>query len=337
MGRYIGVDLHSNMFVACYLSRRKRIFQIYAMKELSKFKRSLRKEDELAVETTTNTRYFVKEISGLVKRIRVINPQQFKVVSQSVKKTDKKDAELIAEFLSRDMIPEVRMKDEKYQELESLAHTRDKLVKLKTALKNKTHNILRANGMQTTKEYFSSKKNLDGVLSLKLSEVTMLELKVIVNQIKELEKGIVELDDELTKKGKKMKGHKNLTSIKGIGDKSASILLSIIGDIDDFNSRKKLDSFFGIVPKVSQSNETNIHGRITRKGNKLGRTTLVQCTLITIKYSSYFANYYIRLKNKKGSGKAIIATARKLLGLIYLTLKNDWVFEDFTKFALKTS
>jgi len=45
----------------------------------------------------------------------------------------------------------------------------------------------------------------------------------------------------------------------------------------------------------------------------------------------------MRLKSKKGSGKAIIATARKLLGIVYRTLKNNWVFEDFNKFKLVNS
>ena len=34
------------------------------------------------------------------------------------------------------------------------------------------------------------------------------------------------------------------------------------------------------------------------------------------------------------AGKAIIATARKFLGIIYLTLKNKWVFADFPNFVL---
>ena len=33
-------------------------------------------------------------------------------------------------------------------------------------------------------------------------------------------------------------------------------------------------------------------------------------------------------------GKAIIALARKFLGIIYRTLKNKWVFEDFPNFVL---
>jgi hypothetical protein len=60
----------------------------------------------------------------------------------------------------------------------------------------------------------------------------------------------------------------------------------------------------------------------------------VQCTLIAIRYSDYLKTYYWRLKTKKGSGKAIIATARKLLGIIYDTLKNNWIFEDFPNFVL---
>ena len=51
----------------------------------------------------------------------------------------------------------------------------------------------------------------------------------------------------------------------------------------------------------------------------------------------YFAEKVKELKAKKGSGKAIIATARKLLTIVYRTLKNDWVFEDFNKFKLAVS
>lgn len=89
------------------------------------------------------------------------------------------------------------------------------------------------------------------------------------------------------------------------------------------------------MPRVSNSNETERQGRITKRGSKLGRTTLVQCTLIAIRYSPYLRDFYQRIKARKGSGKAIIATAKKLLGIIYLTLKNKWVFEDFPNFVSK--
>jgi transposase len=47
--------------------------------------------------------------------------------------------------------------------------------------------------------------------------------------------------------------------------------------------------------------------------------------------------YYDRVKAKKGSGKAIIAMVKKISGIIYHTLKYDWVFKDFTQFELQTN
>jgi len=73
------------------------------------------------------------------------------------------------------------------------------------------------------------------------------------------------------------------------------------------------------------------------RDSKLGRTTLVQCTLIAKRYSPYLQRFYERIKKKRGSGKAIIATARKFLGIIYRTLKHNWVFADFPNFALAKS
>ena len=118
---------------------------------------------------------------------------------------------------------------------------------------------------------------------------------------------------------------------------SATILLNAIGDVDDFNDDKKLAAYLGIVPRVYVSNEMSHYGRITKMGNKIARTAIVQSTLISIRYSPYLRGFYLKLKAKKGSGKAIIATSRKLLTIVYRTLKNNWVFEDFSSFKLAVS
>jgi hypothetical protein len=71
-----------------------------------------------------------------------------------------------------------------------------------------------------------------------------------------------------------------------------------------------------------------------RRGSKIGRTALVQCGLIAQRYSPYLKQFYEKTKTRRGTGKAIIALARKLLGIIYRTLKNNWVFQDFPNFVL---
>ena len=99
-------------------------------------------------------------------------------------------------------------------------------------------------------------------------------------------------------------------------------VLLVIGNINDFKDADKLAAYVGMVPRVSQSNETDNRGRITKRRNKLVRTTLVQCTLIAIRYSGYLNAFYRRIKDRRGASKTIIATARKLLAIIYQTLKT---------------
>lgn len=339
MKRYIGVDLHKNTFTVCYLSKKRRELKSFKVSErgMKTFKNTLSKSDEVAVESTGNTGYFVREIKDLVKVARIVNPTQFKIISHSVKKTDEKDAEIIAKYLSKGLVPEVRMRRKEESQISSLIGTRDKFVKLRTMLKNKIHSILNANGIVTKKETFSSAKGLDRVLDYDLDKASLFELRIIIKEIRSLNESIAEIDSELKDRGSKLKGHKNLTSIKGIGEISSIILLSTIGDIDDFDGDHKLAAYIGIVPRVYVSNETINHGRITKMGNKLARTALVQSALVAIRYNPYLRDFYMKLKVKKGGGKAIIATARKLLTIIYRTLKNNWVFEDFSNFKLQSN
>ncbi len=166
------------------------------------------------------------------------------------------------------------------------------------------------------------------------SDLERIEIGVVRDQALSLTASIKDLDRHIESYAGTVKGYEGLVSIKGVGPRSAAIFLSAIGDVSDFETEDKLAAYFGIVPRVSQSNDTDHRGRITKRGNKLVRTTLVQCTLVAIRYSGYLNSYYRRIKDRRGAGKAIIATARKLLKIIFDTLRNDWVFEDFTTFTL---
>lgn len=333
--RHIGVDLHSNSLTACYLSTEQaEQLQTFPLKELAKFQAGLQTTDEVAVEATGNVRWFVEQIKPLVARVVVVNPRQFGVIRQSVKKTDRHDARALAQFLSKDLLPESRLKDKAAAQLESLCQTRQKFVQLRTTCINKIHALHRARGIESKKSEFNSAKGLQAVLQREWDVLERVELEVLIGQIQALDAGIKKLEKQLIESGQELAGYENLTSIKGIGEKSAVILLSVIGDVNDFADEDKLTSYFGIAPRVSNSNETVQHGKITKRGSKLGRTTLVQCTLVAIKYSDYLKRYYEKKKNQKGAGKAIIATARKFLGIIYRTLKNNWVFADFPNFVL---
>jgi transposase len=333
--RYIGIDLHRNQFTCCVRLENDRTYVTeWKLVDLAKFAKKLRPSDEVAVEITGNTRLFYDAVAPHVARVVVVDTNQFRVISQSVKKTDPNDARRLSLYLSKGLLPEVRMKDKEHGQMASLTQTRDTLVKLRSALKTKVNNLLSARGINLPKEALSSEKRLGEVLELRFDEIVRIELRVIVEQIRSLNKSVAELEKTIAEESAKLEGHKSLKSIKGIGNVTSAILLSVIGNVNDFPDESRLASYFGIVPRVSNSNQTEHSGHIHKRGSKLGRTALVQSALIAARYSPYLQSFYQRVKLRRGAGKAIIALARKFLGLIYRTLKNKWVFADFPGFVL---
>jgi len=335
---FIGVDLHQNSFTVCRLDcDGSETFATYQLcrADLDRFCLGLDADDEVAVEATGNSAWFRDEVISCVGRVVVVNPRQFQVIRKSVKKTDRNDARALAVFLSKDMLPATRVKSKAENELASLVHTRDLLVKQRTRLLNKIHALFNRHGVKLKKAGLSSRRRLLALESGRFSTLEQVELKVLRDQALSLTATIAELDGEIEHAAQGLAGYDSLVSIKGIGPRAAAVFLSGIGDVDDFETADKLAAYCGIVPRVNQSNETDNRGRITKRGNKLMRTTLVQCTLIAIRYSGYLNAFYRRVKEeRRGSGKAIIATARKLLKIIYDTLKNGWVFEDFPAFKI---
>src|SRR5258706_12200895 len=293
------------------------------MEELGRFVKKLRPSDEVAVEITSNTRFFHDAVAPQVKRVVVVDTNQFRVISQSVKKTDPHDARLLSLYLSKNLLPEVRMKDKELAQLASLTQTRDTLVKQRSALKNKVNDILSARGLNLAKEALSSEKKLAEVLELPFDQVVRIELRVIVEQIRSLNKSIAELEKTIGEEGSKLEGHKGLSSIKGIGKITGAILLSVIGDVNDFPDEGRLASYFGIVPCVSNSNATERSGRIHKRGTKLGRTALVQSALIAANYSPYLKNFYERVKSRRGAGKPFNCTAPQYPGRYYSPLDHQ--------------
>ena len=128
--RYLGVDLHRKVFTCCVrLESGRQFLQEWRLEQLPRFVKKLRTTDEVAVEVTSNTRLFYDAVAPHVVRVVVVNANQFRVISQSVKKTDPNDARNLALYLAKGLLPEVRMKEKQQAQVASLTQTRDRLVK----------------------------------------------------------------------------------------------------------------------------------------------------------------------------------------------------------------
>ena len=105
------------------------------------------------------------------------------------------------------------MKEALPAEIASLLQTRDKLVKLRTILKNKINNLLAARGILLRKESLTTEKGLEQALQADVGELARLEVEVLVEQIRHLNQSIAKLEAAIKKQGPKLAGYENLKSI----------------------------------------------------------------------------------------------------------------------------
>src|SRR5438105_8297139 len=157
--RHIGVDLHKTNFVVCFLAADDtQSIETYPLTRdgLSRFKRQLRKVDELAVEATQNVHFFYDQVKRHVRRVAVVDTYRFGVIAKSKKKTDKADAAALARFLKLGWLPEVPVPSEQVRTLRQLLQARETLVSMRTKLKNMAHAALSRNGIALTRAAFAS-------------------------------------------------------------------------------------------------------------------------------------------------------------------------------------
>src|SRR3954464_5923514 len=113
--RCFGLDVHREFAqVAIWQDGRVRhAGQIAATPEgLRLFADSLAPTDEVALEATCNTHAIVRLLAPQVARVVVSNPQKTRAIAVAKVKTDKVDAEVLAQLLAADYLPSVWVADE---------------------------------------------------------------------------------------------------------------------------------------------------------------------------------------------------------------------------------
>jgi transposase len=334
-----GVDLHKTQFTV-FVKQSGNQFEQYSTDEdgyarfLARIKRWIKNGImvRVGVESTGNTRYFKNRMEQAGVEVVVINTLKFKVVNESVKKTDRHDAATIAEFLEKDMLPESRLCSEQSEQIRRLLKVRTTLVRTTVTVKNQIHALLTGLGMKDTKASLQSKRGRQKILDTLKKADNELVVQPLFDTIEQLEKSVKSIEAELEKLTEGDRTVELLMTIPGCGKIGAWTIRAFTDDINRFASAKKYSAYAGLVPWVQNSNETIHHGRITKRGPEELRTALVQVVLGMRRCKSTTSwrlmERYVEMKRNKGSGKSIIATARKLSRIIWCMLSSDEEFNS---------
>ena len=350
----VGVDLHKTQFTVCaideegeYLLERKYPTTEEGYEEFSQEMHGREEEGysiELAVETTGNARYFKNRMEKEYFAVKVVNTNRFKVITLSTKKTDANDAATLAYYLMKEMLPEANLCSQTSEEIRRMLKTRTILVQSMVKIKNQIHGMMLGYGIETKAAQFQSKKKrqelMNDLADHEYSAFTASSLKVMLQiiddlseEIKRVEAQLVEMvEAQLVEMVKENEDVELLMSIPGVGINTATTIAAYTENLERFDGNyKRFASYIGIVPSVHNSNETKHLGRITKHGPQELRTAFVQAALGMVRLTKVTSEWrlikdYHRKKEDKGSGRAIIALARKISRIVFVMLSKRETF-----------
>ncbi len=240
--------------------------------------------------------------SGL--NYRLLNPiitKQFTKATVRKRKTDKQDALIIAKLALTGAGNMVNYKS--FDTTKSYSRTAAKLVHLENTLR-----LVARRFLELVPNDKGSYKSLVKCISQLKSSAKFLR-----------KKGVSKISKDQIKL---------LSTIPGVGPIIAPVLISEIGDINNFKNVKSLVAFAGIDPKVKQSGiglKHNTH--LTKRGSPYLRQSLFQAASIARIHDKELMYYY---QKKRDEGKrykeATVAVSRKVLNRVYAVLKRQTPF-----------
>jgi transposase len=291
--------------------------------------------DRVVFEIGTPAGWITDLVRALGKEVQVANTTHDAWRWKNVKKkSDRDDALKLAKLSAVDQVPAVHMPEKKVREKRAFIQYRQKLVRRRTQVKNTIRAILQKQGiaMAVGKEAWSK----DGLTYLKklarpsgkiidLDNLWKGQLHTELKLLRDISEVIERVERKLDQIGKADPQVKRLKTATGIGPRAAEAIVAFLDEPERFDNAKQVGCYVGLTPRRYQSSETDRYGKITKQGNKLLRTLLVEISWISLRHNQWARDTYKRLLkgDKKRRKAAIVALARKLLVRCWAMLRDQ--------------
>jgi transposase len=322
MRRCIGLDVHREFAeVAIWEDGVVRLAgQIRTTPEaLRLFAESLCAYDEVALEATCNTHAIARLLERQVGRVVVSNPTKTRAIAEAKVKTDKVDAQVLAQLLAAGFLPSVWIADDDTHALRRQVARRAHIVRQRTRLKNRVQSILHRNLVPRcpAADLFGRKGRV-WLAEQELPDDERQAAEALLRQLDFHGEELKLIDAELARVALARQEVKRLMTIPGVDATVALSIVAAVGDFRRFSSPDKLVSYLGLNPRVRQSGgQPASHGRITKQGRAHARGMLVEAAWAAAKTPGPLRAFYERVRARRGMQIAVVATARKLAVLCW--------------------
>ena len=318
--------------------------------------------EDVVMESTSVYWMHLYELLEPVTRPAVVNASHVKKVPG--RKTDVSDAQWLADLHAHGLLRLSFVPPKPIRQLRTLTRYRTKLVAMRTATRNRTVKMLERAGIKLSSVvsdcFGATGRGILDVLAEKgelgYTEINTLARGTLRNKVRELTAAVAiplndverdllgmhlrsydALDAQIAESEGKLgdlakpyaSSVDKLDAVPGINPLAAITLIAETGvDMSVYQSEHHLTALAGLAPGNSISDEKR-RAIAVRKGNRYLKRICVQIAwAVTRKKDSFLRARFGRLSRRIGRNKAIVATARHILVIVYHLLRTDRPYQD---------
>lgn len=326
---YAGIDLHKKTIRVCVCDQQ---FNILKEKTLACGQPDAitglfaeLKPFTAVVEATASYDWLWQLLEPLAQRLVLAHPGKLRVIAESTRKSDRLDARVLAEFLARGMIPEAYRPTPRQRQHRTLVRYRCFLQRRSASARVKVRRI--ASDYNADRPDLFAEPGLAALKELPLLPADRFVVEELLEQWCSYAKQLKKADQRLRAFGRQAPAREAearaaLLSIPGVGPLTVDVVLSEVADLDRFRSAKEVVAYAGLAPGRRESAGKAKDLGITKQGSRWLRWVLVEAAWRLVRLTRRWQGIFESLKGRRGSKKAIIAVARRLLTVMVAVWRN---------------
>lgn len=284
-------------------------------------------ETRAVIEAGRTSYVMVDLLKDLGVDIRMAHASEVKAIAKAKIKTDKRDSKILADLLRADLIPEVYLRNQANRRAQRVLRHRAFYVDMRTRVKNKIRVLFAQQSLEAQEasgiESFFSRKGLEVLKGLEMPSLDRDLLDNLLALYQHLEERIKDSDGLVQQLYEQLREAQLIRTIPGFGPFLSVLAAVEIAEIDRFKSVSRLHAYAGVIPSTHSSGSRRYHGKIIKAGNVWLRWAAVEAVHPACVKDFDIRLFYQRRARRKAANIAKVATARRLLTIIYRVLREQ--------------
>jgi transposase len=303
---------------------------VHASGEGRRFYQQLASPVLIGMEATGSSQWFIEWVEDLGHEIWIGDAAQIRASYVRKQKTDKRDAGHILKLVMEGRFPRLWTPDREQRDLRQLVLHRHKLVQIRSRVKNELQHLSLNKGMQKKRTLWSQ-AGMQLLRELPLKPWASCRRGDLLGLLAMLDQQVGKLDTAVKEAAEANAQAKLLMTQPGVGPNTALAFVLTIGDVSRFRRGKQVASYLGLIPREDSSGGRQKLGAITKQGNRMLRSLLVEAAQIAVRFDPQFRKQYLHRCHQKPKGVAKVAAARKLAVRLYWMLRTQVAYPEIVR------